>query len=112
MGTVVLVSSALNERLIGPGAFSMIVKTDCETDGSYAGLIQTLVNMCLTAQDLSRLGRPVPAPPSPESEYIPAVDSRWVLLSTDRCAAKCREDRPSRDLKIASRHFLPFSLYF
>jgi len=26
-------------------------------------------------QNLSRLGRPVPAPPSPESEYIPAVDS-------------------------------------
>ena len=80
------------------------------TDGSSAGLIQTLVNMCLTAQDLSRLGRPVPAPPSPESEYIPAVDSRWVLLSTDRCAAKCRENRPSRDLRIASRHFLPFSI--
>ena len=30
-----------------------------------------------------------------------------MLLSTDRCAAKCR---PSRDLKIASRHFLPFSI--
>jgi len=26
-------------------------------------------------QNLSRLGSPVPAPPSPESEYIPAVDS-------------------------------------
>jgi len=26
-------------------------------------------------QNLSRLGQPVPAPPSPESEYIPAVDS-------------------------------------
>ena len=26
-------------------------------------------------QDLSRLGQPVPAPPSPESEYVPAVDS-------------------------------------
>ena len=24
---------------------------------------------------MSRLGKPVPAPPSPESEYIPAVDS-------------------------------------
>ena len=26
-------------------------------------------------QNLSRLGRPVPAPPSPEFEYVPAVDS-------------------------------------
>ena len=62
--------------------------------------------MCLTSQDLSRLGRPVPAPPSPESEYIPAVDSRWVLLSTDRCAAQCRENLPSPHLsiKVASMH--------
>ena len=49
---------AFNQEKALVGAFSVIVKTDCETNGSSAALVSTLVNLHLTmdkGRDLCRM---------------------------------------------------------
>ena len=52
-------------------------------------------NVCVQyyEQNLSRLGLPVPAPPSPESEYVPAVDS--IAEDSDSLYEQDDDWRPS-----------------